>query len=1339
MNRTHLTATGPQDLETLQRMHEAEATTRRLLPLPDFGDESSEEEEEVVEYADPSHDPFQFIRAVQNGRADFLEFVYLTPRLTKSGERISYNLAVIPSTMVDRSDYYTLGLSGVCHFKGGATEFTWLGRWQYEFGVFGQIRKLPFFRKFRRFKAYFLWRGQVRRTKCRRARQQLQERLCLVSPVLRSAVLETIDVCGEAELLRLFLPHGEGQEADPDLHARPTQMIMHQAAPPVTLEEFHASQVHHQDHVRNELSSISGRLARIVSQACEQEMDAVLDSKHTATQKFRGRQAMQTETFLRKRKMLPRSTHGEGDVVAGGRLSYTQIVTKRAVCARLNNFVRLCDFIVMFSMRRLAHAGANDLVESLSTPFLEVQKTEEDITVTNARQARQLERDEARPLDMSTDSDWEEVDLREEEEALEMERARLGEDAGGPGWALTAVVVRGESRKQRRASSLQSEIEQAEHGHRRASKVSKAGSKLSLWEEQEEEQEEDDHVAPFLKCQLMLKIEPGSSSAELELVPGRRELQEVVESILESYKGLVHTVTRLVDHDSLLPYTAPQFNDRPPEPFGSGFEIDVRRLLTMDEVYQDYILEAKDELEGSFHLIRRHLARYQVWGERYLANQAYNAQEALSHEGKLGFFRRSIKKYQDENVAIENLPSNVVIGRVDIGLSRLKATVAPTPRLCIQGIHARLPVLAREQTKALNVELAHFILTLEQDTNSVAEFVASDTVLETVSSRIESMFEAYDTLRELYDIIDDNEIAVEPEEIAEFKTVSPSLSQLVDIIEGLTSRREERTFRYNAELEAMIEELFAEMTVIKNDSFAPLLSDTATPCDEALSWVINLDANLEALLVQSDQFTEWQLRFNPREKSADYEELDAIMNDVKSKRELWQAVSDLHEASLAWNRGVFHEADIPAIDGRIREFRTLANRAHHALPNNSVVPMLQEDVESWQKALPVLHDLKSDSLESWHWEEIESIVGVDMQRLIKRHALLEEVVSHDSMLVEAEKLHSIIVTAMEEKKLNLMMKGIEETWQASYFLIEDYKPESYNSVYVLGEVDEVAAALDDSLTTVGAILNSRYVARIRDKVSDWERKLQRTSDCIGAWTACQGKWVYLESVFNSPDIASKLPNEDKNFKFIDKWFRETMRKIKGNSLAIKVGTTPTLLEMLQSSNEKLEVVSRNLEAYLEMKRLSFPRFNFLSDYDLVDILSKAKAPHTVQPHMSKMFAGVQAIEIRDDDDEMEVVGVLSLVEERIVFEKPVLLTIGAVAVDVQRWMTKAEEQIVATLQKLTQVAVKEYIDDELHVFAVHERLPAMCVLVAMQVHWATLSPYMDIITIYGRITLDSTP
>jgi hypothetical protein len=42
--------------------------------------------------------------------------------------------------------------------------------------------------------------------------------------------------------------------------------------------------------------------------------------------------------------------------------------------------------MVMFAMRRLAHQAALDLVESLSTPFAEVKRIEEDIAFTTSKQ-----------------------------------------------------------------------------------------------------------------------------------------------------------------------------------------------------------------------------------------------------------------------------------------------------------------------------------------------------------------------------------------------------------------------------------------------------------------------------------------------------------------------------------------------------------------------------------------------------------------------------------------------------------------------------------------------------------------------------------------------------------------------------------------------------------------------------------------------------------------------------------------------------------------------------------------------------------------------------------------
>lgn len=62
-------------------------------------------------------------------------------------------------------------------------------------------------------------------------------------------------------------------------------------------------------------------------------------------------------------------------------------------------------------------------------------------------------------------------------------------------------------------------------------------------------------------------------------------------------------------------------------------------------------------------------------------------------------------------------------------------------------------------------------------------------------------------------------------------------------------------------------------------------------------------------------------------------------------------------------------------------------------------------------------------------------------------------------------------------------------------------------------------------------------------------------------------------------------------------------------------------------NYRLETIQRSLEVYMESKRHIFPRFYFISNRELLEILGNSKNPDFIQPHIKKLFNNIYKIKI----------------------------------------------------------------------------------------------------------------
>lgn len=385
-----------------------------------------------------------------------------------------------------------------------------------------------------------------------------------------------------------------------------------------------------------------------------------------------------------------------------------------------------------------------------------------------------------------------------------------------------------------------------------------------------------------------------------------------------------------------------------------------------------------------------------------------------------------------------------------------------------------------------------------------------------------------------------------------------------------------------------------------------------------------------------------------------------MIEKMEPIEKLWHTAYEFESRYEIWYFGKFTGLNADIIRTEVEEMHKTMYKLTRALVSNPQAKRMAEQIrlkmDKFKIYLPALEAMCRQGLVERHWDQVSEELGVQVNP--KLYPSLGSMIDIDVMRI-LPRLEEISNAAGKEFELNKQLVGMQNEWADVKFSTYAYRD---SDVHILASVEDVQTLLDDHILKAQAMRSSPYIVALGAKATDWEDKLISMQDIIDTWLRVQSTWMYLEPIFSSEDIMRQMPTEGRKFKAVDRTYRKVMKHTHNDPRVIQSTDYPNLLQVFRSAFEDLEEIQKGLNMYLEKKRLFFARFFFLSNDEMLEILSETKDPTRVQPHMKKCFEGIENLQF---DQAMEIIGMQSSENEIVPFIRKINPALANVSVYVK--------------------------------------------------------------------------
>uniref|UniRef100_A0A8C5T8B7 Dynein axonemal heavy chain 1 n=1 Tax=Malurus cyaneus samueli TaxID=2593467 RepID=A0A8C5T8B7_9PASS len=432
----------------------------------------------------------------------------------------------------------------------------------------------------------------------------------------------------------------------------------------------------------------------------------------------------------------------------------------------------------------------------------------------------------------------------------------------------------------------------------------------------------------------------------------------------------------------------------------------------------------------------------------------------------------------------------------------------------------------------------------------------------------------------------------------------------------------------------------------------------------------------------------------------DYSVLSKMLKEFQPYYDLWTTVSDWIKWNESWMNDSLLKIEAEELERNVTDSVKTMQRCVKQFKDSpdcqNVAMEFRDKMDDFKQYVPLIQGLRNPGMRDRHWKMLSDQVqaGVELEpSMTFGHCLELKLQDHmESILKVAE-------TASKEYAIESALNKIESEWKSVLFVVVLYKE---TKTYILKSTDDISQLLDDHIVLVQSMSFSPFKKPFEERMNLWESKLKMTQDVLEEWLNCQRSWLYLEPIFSSEDIKRQLPVESQRYNVVDKDWRHIMKKANANPEVCAL-----MKASLQNCNQLLELVQKGLSEYLETKRSAFPRFYFLSDDELLEILSQTKDPTAVQPHLHKCFENIALLKFQED---LQITHMYSSDGEEVQ-----LFTAIYPSQNVEDWLLEVEKSMKASVRDNIERSIGVYPETPRPSWVL--QWPGQVVIAGCQIFW----------------------